>query len=420
MIATIVAILCGALAFTFVLADAALLASEQDDDGAGVHAHAATHRALAFARVVAILACGVATAMALDLPARSSIAAVAIALVAAFGVVVVAETAAREVGHAIGARGVGRLAPMTRAAELLFAPLLWLSARLDARLLRALPPAAADASSREESAEQFREVITSEADVSREEQSLLAGVFSLGETTVSEIMVPRVDVIGIAHDAPWSEVVDRVRSSEHSRVPVYDGTLDDIVGILYAKDLLPAVIAGEEPVDGWDGLVRPPLFIPGTKQIDDQLRDFRVSGTHIAIVVDEYGGTEGLVTIDDVLEEIVGDIRDENDEDVERTLEREGEDRFWVSGRMTLGDLSEITGSSFEHEEVSTVGGLVYELVGRVPRAGERLTIGDFRVVVERVVRRRVQRVYLERVTGAHDGADDQPAARTRATERVE
>jgi CBS domain containing-hemolysin-like protein len=214
---------------------------------------------------------------------------------------------------------------------------------------------------------------------------------------VHEIMVPRVDIVGIERETPWSEVLDRVRSSEHSRVPVYDETIDEIVGILYAKDLLGDVIAGEPPLGGWPLLVRPALFIPPTKRIDAQLRDFRASGTHIAVVVDEYGGTAGLVTIEDVLEEIVGDIRDEYD-DEERAIETEGPDRFWVSGRITLDELSEVTGSAFEHDDVTTIGGLVFELLGRVPRAGQRLVIGEFRVVVERVVRRKILRVYLERL----------------------
>jgi CBS domain containing-hemolysin-like protein len=393
-----IAVALGATAsFLCALADAALLAAEKDEDAVEAAAHTSEHRALAFARVLAQLLTGAAVARWLLLHERPTWAAVGLALLAAAVGVIVTETAAREIGDALGGRAARRLGPLVRAAELVLGPVLALNARLDDALLRALPPAPADESSREETAEQFREVIASEADVTSEQQTLLAGVFSLGETVVHEIMVPRVDVVGVERETPWSEVLDRVRSSEHSRVPVYDETLDEILGILYAKDLLPDVIAGEEPAAGWASLARPALFIPPTKRIDAQLRDFRASGTHIAIVVDEYGGTAGLVTIEDVLEEIVGDIRDEYDDD-ERPVEREGANRFWVSGRVTLGELSDVTGHEFEHEDVSTVGGLVYELLGRVPRAGERLTIDGFRVVVERVVRRKIQRVYLERL----------------------
>jgi CBS domain containing-hemolysin-like protein len=227
---------------------------------------------------------------------------------------------------------------------------------------------------------------------------------------VHEIMVPRVDIVAIDLDAPWSEVVDRVRSAEHSRLPVYEETIDDIVGMLYAKDLLPHVIGGDAPDDGWQTLMRPPVFIPPTKRVDEQLRDFRASGTHIAIVADEYGGVAGLVTIEDVIEEIVGEIRDEYD-DEDRPIESEGADRFWVSGRVTLDELSDAIGEPIEHDAVSTVGGLVFELLGHVPRAGERLTIGPFRVVVERVVRRQVRRVYFERITPPPANVAAEPAA---------
>jgi CBS domain containing-hemolysin-like protein len=213
-------------------------------------------------------------------------------------------------------------------------------------------------------------------------------------------MVPRVDILGIETGTPWSEVLDRVRSSQHARLPVYEETLDHITGILFAKDLLLAVIEGEEPAAGWESLVRPATFIPESKPIDAQLRDFKETRSHIAIVVDEFGGTAGIVTIEDIIEEIVGDIRDEHDREEPEVESEEGR-RFWVSGRVTLEELSDLLGHRFERDDVSTVGGLVFELVGHVPRAGQELTLDGYRVVVERVVRRRVDRVYFERLEPA-------------------
>jgi len=233
--------------------------------------------------------------------------------------------------------------------------------------------------------------------VSRDEEALLHGVFSLGDTAVREVMVPRVDIVGIERTTNWSEVVDRVRSSEHARFPVYDYTLDNIQGILYAKDLLPFVIDDDEPMHGWQSLVRPASFIPTSKPIDVQLRDFKAARTHIAIVSDEFGGTAGLVTIEDVLEEIVGEIHDEYD-DEEPEIEQEENKRFWVSGRLALDELSELLGQDFVREDLSTVGGLVYETFGRVPRPGETVKLGSYKMVVERVRRRRIERVYFERV----------------------
>ena len=250
---------------------------------------------------------------------------------------------------------------------------------------------------REEATEQFRQVVAAEADVSRDEEALLHGVFSLGDTNVREVMVPRVDIVGIDVTTRWSEAVDRVRSSEHARFPVYDDTLDNVIGILYAKDLLPFVIDDDEPMLGWQTLVRPASFIPTSKPIDVQLRDFKMSRTHIAIVSDEFGGTAGLVTIEDVLEEIVGEIHDEYDVE-EPEVEQEGGRCFWVSGRVSLEELSELLGQNFVQDDVNTVGGLVYEEFGRVPRAGESVVIGAYKLVVERVRGRRVERVYFERV----------------------
>ena len=279
--------------------------------------------------------------------------------------------------------------------RVVIAPWVALTDAIDRTFSRVLPAADVNEAARDVAAEQFREIVTAEADVGAHERAFLAGAFTLTDTPVSDVMVPRVDVLGVPRDAPWAEVVARVRSAQHSRVPVYDETIDDIIGVLYAKDLLPAVVA-DEPPDAWDALVRPTSFIPTTKRVDDQLRDFRASRNHFAVVVDEYGGTAGIVTIEDLLEEIVGEIRDERD-DESPPVEAEGGDRFWVSARLTLSELSEVLGYTVEHDEVSTVGGLIYELLGRVPRNGERLTIGPFRVVVERVVRRRIQRVYFER-----------------------
>jgi CBS domain containing-hemolysin-like protein len=335
--------------------------------------------------------------VALDLAARPPLHAALLALLAGAIVVSVAEGGARALGFSFSGRVVLRFAPVVRALDVALGPVSLLGARFDASLNRLLPPARGDEQGREASAEQFRQVVANEADVSRAEEAIIHGVFSLGDTEVQEVMVPRVDIVGMASDMPWSEVVDRVRSSEHARFPVYEETIDDVVGILYAKDLLKPVIDDEPPADGWLGLVRAASFIPATKNIDAQLRDFKASRAHIAIVVDEYGGTAGLVTIEDVLEEIVGDIRDEYDvEEPEIEQARDGR-RYWVSGRLTLDELSEVLDHDFARDDVSTVGGLVYELLGRVPKAGEEITLDGYRIVVERVRRRRVERVYFER-----------------------
>jgi len=364
------------------------------------------YRTLSLGGVAALLAAGTGIAITLGLAERPPAEAVLVSALVALIFVGLAESTARALGGEVGAPLLRAVGPAVRGLEVLLAPAVWIASRVDALLARVLPAPPRDEEEREATAEQFREVVAAEAYVTRDEEALLHGVFSLGETEVHEVMVPRVDIVGVERSTPWSEVVDRVRSSEHARLPVYEETLDEIIGILYAKDLLPAVLAGEAPAGGWLSLVRPAAFIPTTKTIDAQLRDFKASRAHIAIVVDEYGGTAGLVTIEDVLEEIVGDIRDEYDVEEPAIEQRDGR-RYWVSGRLALDELSEALGHEFTGDDVSTVGGLVYARLGRVPRAGEQFSLDGFRVVVERVVRRKVERVYFERVealTGRSSG----------------
>lgn len=355
------------------------------------------HRALSFARILGNGIAGAALALALGLAERADWQALAILAFAGLVTVALAESTARAIGDALGEHATERLRGFTRVMEIVFAPVVRLGEWVDAMFVDAVATGDATSDRREEAAAQFREVISTEVDVSRDERELLLGVFDFGETTAEEVMVPRVDIVGIERGTPWSEVLDHVRSEQHSRVPVFEDTIDEIVGILYAKDLLAAVIADEEPAAGWQSLVRPPTFIPSSKRIADLLREFRAAGRHIAIVADEYGGTAGLVTIEDVLEELVGEIRDEYDVE-ERQVESEDDLRYWVSGRLTLDDLSDALHHDFRRDDVTTIGGLVLELLGRVPRAGESLQIGPFRAIVERVVRRKIERVYLERL----------------------
>ncbi|MGH7654648.1 MAG: hemolysin family protein [Gemmatimonadaceae bacterium] len=408
-VAALLAALAAAGAALCALADGALLSIDDDAPPASLTVAAIVarrepaHRALAFGRIMALLLAGALTAGAIvssTLPANDIAPVV---LLAGVVIVVLAESSARIAGDSLGAPAVASLGPFIAAVEWVMRPVVAFGSWSDALLNHLLPASAPDSEDREATLEQFREVVEAEADVTRDEAVLLRGVFSLGHTAVQDIMVPRVDIIGIDRNTAWSEVIDRVRSAQHARLVVFDGTLDEVVGVLYAKDLLAPVIADAEPTAGWLSLVRPATFIPAAKHVDRQLREFKASHRHIAIVVDEYGGTAGLVTLEDALELIVGEIRDENDVEAP-DVEREDDDKFWVSARVTLDELSELTGQDFTHEDVQTVGGLVYELVGSVPRAGESLTVGNFKLVVERVVRRRVERVYLERV---HPAAED-------------
>ena len=228
-------------------------------------------------------------------------------------------------------------------------------------------------------------------------RDMLHGVFTLGETTVSEIMTPRLDIVAVDSTADWKGVVELLGRSDHARILVYSDDLDNVEGVLYAKDLTPAVAGVSDAPSDWREYVRPAQFVPESKVLTSQLRDFQRGRSGLAVVVDEFGGTSGLVTLEDVLEEIVGEIHGEYDVHDPMAVEKEGDDRFWVDGRLPLDDLSEMLGQTVERDDVTTVGGLVYSELGRVPKPGEELRIEGFRVVVEQIIRRRIRRVYFER-----------------------
>jgi CBS domain containing-hemolysin-like protein len=284
-------------------------------------------------------------------------------------------------------RSVARLAPelsdaalpLARRTLAPFGPLLWVLAWVDRGLhaLIATPQPL-------------------QPDLGASQRDMLLGVFTLADTTVVEVMTPRLDMAGVDLAASLETVLDTFRRTEHGRLPVYDGTPDSIVGVLFAKDLVPFAMGLADAGTPWQDLVRPAAFVPETKTLDNQLRDFQGAPAHIAIVVDEFGGTSGLITREDILEEIVGEIRDEHDVDSAPAIQHQGT-RILVDGRLSLDDLSVALGGTFSHPEVSTVGGLVYSVLGRVPRAGDELTLDGYRVVVEGVDRRRVTQVSFQK-----------------------
>ena len=274
---------------------------------------------------------------------------------------------------------VGDALPLARRTLAPFGPLLWLLAWAD-RGLHAM----------------VHTPRPLQPDLGTAQRDMLLGVFTLADTTVDEVMTPRLDMKGIDVSASTEEVLEAFRQSQHTRLPVLDGTPDNVAGVVLGKDLVPIAMGLAEPDTRWQSLVRPASYVPETKTLDNQLRDFQGTPPHIAIVVDEFGGTAGLITREDILEEIVGEIRDEHDTETTPAIRQDG-GRFWVDGRTSLDDLSAALGTTIAHAEVSTVGGLVYSVLGRVPRPGDELTLDGYRVVVERVEQRRVTQVSFEK-----------------------
>ncbi len=248
--------------------------------------------------------------------------------------------------------------------------------------------------------------------IEAEEEQMIGAVLELGKRRVHEVMVPRIDIAALAADAPLDELVDTIVREGHSRIPVYEETIDNVIGILYAKDLLPYLKGVDHPPPTRT-LLRTPLFVPESMTIDDLLHSLQRRKVHIAIVLDEYGGTAGLVTIEDLIEEIVGEIQDEYDVE-EPMIEALGDDQARIDGRASVDDLMEhfdVTFNGSDHEEYDTVGGLVYHHIGGVPKVGDTVEVnGTLTLTVESTDGRRVGKVlavHHRREHAMDDDADD-------------
>src|SRR5213593_2569946 len=229
--------------------------------------------------------------------------------------------------------------------------------------------------------------------VDRTEREMIHKVFELEDTLVRTVMVPRPDMFCLDVRTPPAGLLDRLREQLHSRVPVFEESIDQIIGVLYTKELLP-YLRGLPPDFDLRAHLHPPYFVPESKRADALLREFQAKKIHLAIVVDEYGGTAGLVTLEDLLEELVGEIRDEFDEE-ERLIQKIDPRTFRVSGKLPIDELNAVAGLKIANESFDTVGGWVLDLFGRVPHKGEKKDAGDVIVTVEKVQRTRVVEVLV-------------------------
>ncbi len=237
--------------------------------------------------------------------------------------------------------------------------------------------------------------LTKEDNVSNEEHKILEGIVRFGNTDVSQIMCSRMQVNGIQDDLNYKEVLDFILECGYSRIPVFSDTFDNIRGILFIKDLLP-FLEEDESFD-WKELIRKPFFVPENKKIDDLLKEFQSKKVHMAIVVDEYGGASGIVTLEDILEEIVGDITDEFD-DTEVLHKRIDENTFLIEGKISLNDfykIIEIDGKDFDNikGESDSLGGLMVENAGKILKNNEYLTCGNVKLIVESSDKKRIKMI---------------------------
>ncbi len=229
--------------------------------------------------------------------------------------------------------------------------------------------------------------------INEEENAMIRSILQFRDTVVREVMVSRTDMACISSEATVSEILREIIACGHSRMPVYEETIDNIVGLVYAKDLL-KYWGMETSTINLKNIMRTPYFVPETKNLEELLQEFKLKRVHIAIVIDEYGGTSGLVTIEDVLEQIVGDIQDEYDLEEEWIIQLP-DGAHEVDGRFPIEELEEHLGIEIERDKFDTVSGLIYHLTGRIPSIGEEIDGGRFQLVILDADERKIKKVRI-------------------------
>ena len=240
------------------------------------------------------------------------------------------------------------------------------------------------------------EVGEPEGGLEPDERKMIYSIFQFGDTLCREIMVPRMEVLALEVKTPLNQAINAFIESGHSRVPVYDDVIDNVIGMLYAKDLLKIHGNTSEKVS-IKKFLRPTYFVPESKKVDELLAEMQAKGVHIAVVVDEYGGMAGLVTLEDIVEEIVGEIRDEYDQSEELLVQKISDHEVFFKGRVSLDDFNEALETHLDPDMTDTLGGFFYSELGRVPAEGDQLEVEGWLLTVEEVRGRRVGRIHARR-----------------------
>lgn len=233
-----------------------------------------------------------------------------------------------------------------------------------------------------------------------EEQGLIHGIVSFRSVMVLEVMTPRVDVISVSDDTGFDELLNIINTSGHSRLPLYSENLDNIIGVIYSKDLLPYIKDAENrSTFTLKSIARKILFVPKTKLINDLMHEFQEKKMHIAIVVDEYGGTAGVISLEDILEEIIGEIRDEFDKE-ENPVVKVSENSYLILGKLSIDELNELLNLEIESEndDFETVGGLVLNHAGSIPKEGYAFSLENYKFTVKEVVNKRIKKILIEKI----------------------
>lgn len=290
------------------------------------------------------------------------------------------------------------LAPLVAGVVHLLAPIGWAMSRA----IRAIAGSSQDQGHPLVTEEEIMTLVDAgeeEGVIEQEEKAMIYSIFQLADTLAREIMVPRIDILAFEEHTTLVAATETFLQTGYSRAPVFSETIDNIVGLLYVKDLLTAWQAGEQD-QPLSNLLRDAFYVPEAKNIYELMTEMQAKRVHMAIVVDEYGGTAGLVTIEDIVEEIVGEIRDEYDFAEEMHFQKLKDSEYLFSGRIDLDDLNQITGAQLPKGTSETLGGFIYSQLGKVPTPGEVVTAGGLRLVVEQVSSRRIRKVRVRRIKG--------------------
>jgi putative hemolysin len=250
--------------------------------------------------------------------------------------------------------------------------------------------------------DRLRHLVEGNADLEEGEREMIASVIELGEQPVREVMVPRIDIVAVPVESSVRDVLDRIIDTGHSRIPVFDQTIDNITGVAYAKDLLKHLRDGSQSAPATP-LAREPSYVPETKKVDELLHEMQQRRVHLAIVVDEYGGTAGLITIEDLIEEIVGEIQDEYDVEEAPMIEEVSDTEAVFDARVSIRDVNDTLDLDIQDEDFDTLGGLVYHELGKVPSAGDEVRVDGAVVTVLSTLGRRVKKVRVTKVRGVNE-----------------
>jgi CBS domain containing-hemolysin-like protein len=298
-----------------------------------------------------------------------------------------------------------RLGAFARALTFVMTPLVY----LPVALLKSQWPEPVAAKMTEDELKTWVESEQGEGGLEPEERQMIYSIFQFGETLAREIMVPRMDMLAFDVTTSLKQAAKGFTQSGHSRVPVYENNIDNIIGLLYAKDLLHVMQNGRKRTTLRE-LLRPAYFVPDTKKADTLLTEMQAQRIHLAIVVDEYGGVSGLVTLEDIIEEIIGEIQDEYDSSEEVLVQQDGDDYLFL-GRIALDDFNEVMDSNLPKVESDTLSGFLYDKFGRVPGDGESIQADGLLITIEQVIGRRIRRVRARKLSTLEEEShnDSQP-----------